>query len=46
MLHPRTPLSARFHLLTTASLLLIFSCIASAQSAFVRVNQVGYTSGG
>jgi endoglucanase len=38
--------SCRNHLLATMVSLFFFSSIANAQSAFVRVNQVGYTSGG
>jgi endoglucanase len=38
--------SRRNSLLSTAVSLLFFSSIAFAQSAFVRVNQVGYASGG
>ncbi len=43
---PGIPLSFRAHGLAVAASLAFLSCIASAQSAFVRVNQVGYASGG
>ena len=43
---PGIPLSFRAHGLAVATSLAFLSCIASAQSAFVRVNQVGYASGG
>ena len=43
---PVIALSGRTHFLTLTVLILVLSCMAFAQSAFVRVNQVGYTSGG
>ena len=38
--------SGRTHFLISTALIFVLSCMASAQSAFVRVNQVGYASGG
>jgi len=46
MLSCASRFSYRNHLLGATVSLFFFSLIASAQSAFVRVNQVGYTSGG
>lgn len=43
---PVIALSGRTRFLTLTVLILVLSCMAFAQSAFVRVNQVGYTSGG